>query len=67
MLEINERYIKFANKWGPIPPGLIKEDGDNIITVNGYKFLGTLVKYEHFNNQDGTFDEVPVLKFLSVE
>lgn len=62
--EVNERFTKLSGKWGPIPPGLIKDDEDITISVNGLRFNGGIVKYEYQNKQDGTYDEIAVIKSL---
>lgn len=64
---INERFVQFSQtKWGPFQKS-IDPDADVVVTINGERFIGSVVKVEYRNNQDGTFDEVPIVKFFSTD
>lgn len=64
-MDINENFVKLTGKWGPVLPGLIKETDEEIpVVIANVKFTAAIVKIEHQNNQDGTFDRVYVLKLF---
>lgn len=62
--EINERFVKLSGKFGPIPPGLIDDESDIVVSIGGLRFNCGLAKYEYQNKQDGTYDEIAVIKSL---
>jgi hypothetical protein len=66
---MNERFIVFAgSKAGgsqrlPIPPNLeIEENKDIVVSIDGYAVVYNCIKEEFFNNQDGTWNVVYLLK-----
>jgi hypothetical protein len=61
-MEINERFVKISGRIGPIPPGLVRDDEDIYLVINGLPFKCARVKIEHYDNQDGTCDEHTTFK-----
>jgi hypothetical protein len=63
MTVINERFVKLSSRI-PFPKDL--KLGDDIqIIIDGFSFLGNIVKEEIFDQQDGSVNKVYVIKFLS--
>jgi hypothetical protein len=67
--EIKERFIVFAgSKAGgsqrlPIPQSLeIEENKDIVVSIGGFSVIYNCIKEEFFNNQDGTWNVVYLLK-----
>ena len=66
---INERFIVFAGSRGggsqrlPIPQDLeIEENKDIVISIGSFEVIYNCIKEEFFNNQDGTWNVVYLLK-----
>lgn len=61
-MNINEKLIRISGKT-PIGPGKELKLGDDVIV----RIKGGIVKIESLDNQDGTYNQVYVVKPLEVE
>jgi hypothetical protein len=65
-MKVNETFFRLSRGNVPIPTGALKEGQEDVsVSVNGVEYIFSVVKTERLNNQDGTYDEVMILKYFS--